>query len=297
MSEQEFITAVKGLSIKMDSLNQNLGTNQITPFDGDPKLFKRWIKAIEKHAFLEGVPAENVKMIAFKTSTGAVSDFIQRYFKANQRVEWDTLKAELSMRFAEITDSQHAFMLLRQVKQEKFENVQIFAERLLSIAEEAYQGAQDMRVTENQLVGFFVDGLYSDRLKIKVMRDNPATMQDAINSARAEFNLQQRFQLRTGRNYFAPATFTGEPMEVDHYRYKRGNRHNEGQRPRQFVKKTYTPKKVLAVETKRPRSEVVCWTCNKRGHYSPECPNKKRKIEAINALPAGAEEENWEELN
>jgi hypothetical protein len=69
-----------------------------------------------------------------------VSDFIQRYLKADQRVDWDTLKAELAKRFADISDAQNAFMLLRQVKQGRNENVQIYAERLLSLAEQAYDG-------------------------------------------------------------------------------------------------------------------------------------------------------------
>lgn len=42
------------------------------------------------------------------------------------------------------------------------------------------------------------------------MRDDPKTLQEAINSARAEFILQLRFQLRTVRNYFAPTSNVGE---------------------------------------------------------------------------------------
>lgn len=45
------------------------------------------------------------------------------------------------------------------------------------------------------------------------MRDDPKTLQEAINSARAEFILQLRFQLRTVRNYFAPTSNVGEPLE------------------------------------------------------------------------------------
>ena len=60
----------------MNNLNQNFGTSQITPFEGDPNVFIRWIKAVEKHALLERVQVEKVKFIAFKASSGAVSDFI-----------------------------------------------------------------------------------------------------------------------------------------------------------------------------------------------------------------------------
>lgn len=93
-----------------------------------------------------------------------------------------------------MTDAQHAFMLLKRVKQENNENVQIYAERLFSLDEQAHG------VTEIQRVGYFIDGLNSDRLK---------------------FNLQQTFQLRTGQNHFAPRNDSGEPMEIDHYRVRR----------------------------------------------------------------------------
>jgi hypothetical protein len=66
---------------------------------------------------LEGIPIEKVTYLAFKSSTGAVSDFIQRYMKVNPRAEWDALKAELAKRFANVSDTQPAFMLLGQVKQ------------------------------------------------------------------------------------------------------------------------------------------------------------------------------------
>ena len=49
------------------------------------------------------------------------------------------LKAELASRFAEITDSQHDFILLRKLKQARKESVQMLAERMLTLAEEAYR--------------------------------------------------------------------------------------------------------------------------------------------------------------
>lgn len=265
-------------------MNQNPGTSQITPFEGDPKVFKRWIKAVEKHALLERVPEEKVKLIAFKASSGAVSDFIEKYVKGNPGVSWDALKTELSQRFADVTDVQHAFMLLGRVKQENNENVQIYAERLLSLAEQA------RGITEIQLVWFLIDGLNSDRLKLKVIRDNPTTMTEAMGSARQEFNLQQRFELRTGRNYFAPRNDSNEPMEIDHYRVRRNtqpcNQQIQRRKPRTFDMSKVVHRKVLAIDNTRPRarSEIICWDCHKRGHYSFLCPEAR-------------ENDNLEELN
>ena len=43
-------------------------------------------------------------------------------------VKWKTFRAELSFMFADLTDEQHAFMVLRHVKQDKNEKVQTIAE-------------------------------------------------------------------------------------------------------------------------------------------------------------------------
>jgi hypothetical protein len=57
-----------------------------------------------------------VKCIAFQTSSGCVSDFLQRYLGMNEDITWVDIKAELA----------------------REENVQMFAERMLTLAEEAY---------------------------------------------------------------------------------------------------------------------------------------------------------------
>ena len=60
------------------------------------------------------------------------------------RSTWHDLKTELNGRFGEITDTitQHAFMLLRKVKQKPEENVQLYAKRLMALAEEAFVDQQ-----------------------------------------------------------------------------------------------------------------------------------------------------------
>lgn len=83
---------------------------------------------------------------------------------------------ELKLNFAEITDPQHALMLLRnKVKHGQGESIHIFAQRLYMLAEEAFlgylkqvhqQGQQGINVViDQQLIGFFIDGLLSDALK------------------------------------------------------------------------------------------------------------------------------------
>jgi len=89
------------------------------------------------------------------------------------------------------------------VRQRNDENVQLFAERILTLGTEAYQGFRDDRthegLIEKQLVGFFIDGLNDDHLKVKLMRDNPQRLAEAVNTALMEQNLRKRFMLRSGR--------------------------------------------------------------------------------------------------
>lgn len=59
----------------------------------------------------------------------------------NPQGDQENLKAELKLHFAEDTDPQHALMLFfRKVPQSPWESIQIFAERLLALAEGAFPG-------------------------------------------------------------------------------------------------------------------------------------------------------------
>ena len=65
------------------------------------------------------------------------------------------LKTELTARFAEISDHMQAFSLLKKIKQGPSENVQLFAERLLALARDAFQGQDGNNVAvERQLIFF-----------------------------------------------------------------------------------------------------------------------------------------------
>ena len=109
-----------------------VGINQIiTPYEGDPKKFKEWIKSIEKYAVLANLwNDDRIKRVAYQANRGPISEFIRRYQDNNQQATWDQLKAELNVRFSEVTDAQHVIMLLRKVQQKPGETVQVYAERL-----------------------------------------------------------------------------------------------------------------------------------------------------------------------
>ena len=56
------------------------GVSQVVGyFDGEPTKFRDWIKSIEKYVLLAGGDVTQSKRLAYQTTGGAVSDYIQRY--------------------------------------------------------------------------------------------------------------------------------------------------------------------------------------------------------------------------
>ena len=63
----------------------------------------------------------------------------------------------------------------------------MFAEHILSLAEEAFLG-QAGDTVEQQLIETFVDGVNNDQLKLKILRGRPNTLQGAISIVTNEQN-------------------------------------------------------------------------------------------------------------
>ena len=72
------------------------------------------------------------------------------------------------------------------------------AKRLFALAQEAFAGQQgDLGPVESQMIGFLVDGLYHDFLKMKAMCENLNTFQGTVTTAMNEQTLCRRFNLHT----------------------------------------------------------------------------------------------------
>ena len=91
-------------------------SNSVSVFEGEPSKFKAWIKEIEKSAWFSGAQDESKKLIAFRAS-GPTSDFIDMFLRERPQATWGEMKQELTVRFSEIVDQQHALTLLRKIKQ------------------------------------------------------------------------------------------------------------------------------------------------------------------------------------
>ena len=122
--------------------------------------------------------------MAFRYSTGHVSDYILRLLTIPPVPNWQQLKTALFERFSEITDSHIQLLRISNITQFESENIQEFAERILSQCEESYKGLeQHTTLIDHQSVGIFINGLYNDNLRQTLIRANPIKFQQAVELA------------------------------------------------------------------------------------------------------------------
>lgn len=264
MAEQEFRDLLGLVAMEMRNLSTSVvdqGISQVVQtFDGQPKNFREWIQSIEKYGRLRNLPDARLKLVAFQSSKGVVSGCIQRFITNNDQMTWGELKRELSSKFSDVNDAHHAMSVLRSMKQGHGENIQSFAEKLMAMAEIAFNG-QGGQAVDRQLVDIFVDGLSSDTLKLTILRRNPDNLQGAINIATTEQNLKKRVGLSGRYEHHDKPT----PMEVDH------------SRPLKCFKcKRFGHSANKCRSVNSVANEITCWTCGEKGHISRFCKTEKR---------------------
>ena len=62
---------------------QRISSIVVSRFDGNAKNFREWIRSIEKYSMLTSVDDARRKLIAYQTSGGTLSGYIERYMTQN----------------------------------------------------------------------------------------------------------------------------------------------------------------------------------------------------------------------
>lgn len=299
MAEDQFAQLCNNITDKLG----NLGLNDLVPvFEGDSAKFKDWIKSIEKCAVVNNLPEVKNKLLAYRFSTGVVSDFLHRYLSDNPNSTWTQMKAELGQRFGEVRDTYLQFAMLRNIKQKRGENIQNFAERVISLAQEAYSEYDaGLNIIDHQIVGFFIDGLSDENIKHKLIRENPRTFQNAVTSAVNEQNVKVRCKLRSSPQIqsFRHANHdVYEEMEIDHFRRgryctfcrqqnhstaecrkRRGQIHevhDELNRQNGEQRQNGRSRRNNNSQNFGSRDRIQCWFCGKLGHVKADCEEYKQ---------------------
>ena len=275
-----------------DTLSATSALGQLPKFSGKNQDFDDWIRELERHFLVFDCNDVKKKRIVFQTATGSVCEFLKRYLPDNQQLTYEQLKDELKLRYGEVIDTQHALKLLRSVKQKQGESIATYGERILSLAKDACAGIPAPGDTiQGMLVGQFTDGLLSDQVRIKLIRNNPATLTEAVNLALKEQNIMRRVTLRKGGNYdphhessYRTESRTDqraeqfEPMQIDHAR--RSRHCMKCGRKGHFAKDCRVVRAVnhRDIRPKQPRQWQPsndlprCWRCNSTQHFIRDCP-------------------------
>ena len=100
MADGELALSFLNLTEQLTNYSLNKLSNDILVFDGDTSKFKIWIKSIEKCALINNLNETKTPLLAFKYSTGYVSDYILRRLTITPKLNWQQLKTALCERFS-----------------------------------------------------------------------------------------------------------------------------------------------------------------------------------------------------
>ncbi len=216
----------------LESIQNEMGfmgfVQNIPVFDGNSKDFKEWYKAVDRaRVILGGNPRTGVRL-ALATSKKAVADYVSRFYNGNpQQPNWEHFSEQLLARFGETLDQATALAKLRKMKRKPGESIQVFAERLFSMGENAYdQALLANPVVQRELCQTFLTGCNEPRVAKAILKCSqaPQTLEQCVNIGVRELSLHNRFRnlglIPDRDNNSHRQNEPDEPMDLDMIRLK-----------------------------------------------------------------------------
>ena len=283
----QFTKILTSLDNTLDKCNTSMMQSSVGQivghFDGETKNCKEWLAALTKYGDIHGFDDEKRINAAYLTSSKSVEDYISRWKlgTAKELQKWEALSSGLLVHYGLQPCSSHAFELLRRIRQKPNEHISLFAERIFELSKDAYSHNEmnneaTAKLAQRQLVNYFIDGLNDRSVRLKIMRQEPTNLNDALKAARDEINLIQRFELRGNRiARDAPTNREDnvEPMEVSQVRSRTCHKCGKNGHIAKDCNARYDNRKTVnAVSQKQ---EARCFNCGSLNHFARSCPDRR----------------------
>lgn len=129
----------------------------------------------------------------------------------NSWLTWDKLKRSLEEYYRVVSNPNVHIVELALVKQGRTEGLQDYMQRVAYLAESAYIGVDGgSQVIRKQMLGFFIEGIRDQDIKIVVIKGEPLTLEAAYQKTLSELKCKIRLN--------ASMEYDDNPMEVCHSR-------------------------------------------------------------------------------
>ena len=191
----------------MQGLTRQLDTNDVLNgmhvFSGSSaQTFRDWMRDLDRvyidhpndHAFMRRLVTRSVR--------DSAADFLADTKRDNNDpLTWPQIRAHFYERFNNYVDAQVAEQKLKKLRQERKQGLHNFAQIILDTSREAYTPDELQNpVVIRELKNIFIDGLRDHKISQMLIRENVATIQDALQRAVRDELLQQTYKLRNLTN-------------------------------------------------------------------------------------------------
>ena len=208
-----------------------------------------------------------------------------------QRCDYRALTAALESRFGSMHQTELNRAKLKARVRQRDEGLPELAEDVERLARLAYPDAPASMI-EVLAKDQFVDSLPEEDMRLRIRQSRPKTMREALETALEleSYQLASKQRSRTVRE---------ARLEEGSYQEQLQNTHNTGagKLPGDVVQQLVEALERLigsSREQSSPRRErgqlgwsnVVCWNCNRRGHFRRHCKHKQQRD---NNTPQGAD--------
>ena len=169
---------------------------QIRDFSGEgERRFAEWLGDIRRIGHALNANRNQFITLAMQTLKGTAADFLARIIRENPNITWDQIVESLTTQYLSDNEAQIAKQKLKRLMQKKGESVQNFGERILFLADRAYNDINDP-VIQSSLIDILIDGVENDNLAKHLLKTPPANFHEALEHATRDQNVNKAFNLR-----------------------------------------------------------------------------------------------------